>query len=101
MPKGTPDEVIDRLQRATVAMIETPGLDERLKKVRLDFRCRSRRSLGIPEGFPRQRDREMGRDHQGERSDSGLMTRCRNPIRLSNSQARITTCSAQQARSHA
>ena len=71
------------------------------EKVRLDFRCRQPPLVGIFEGFSRQRDRQMGRDHQGERSESGLMTRCRNPIRLSNSQARITTCSAQQARSHA
>ncbi len=37
VPKGTPQEVIDKLQKATVAMIETPVLTDRLKKVGSTF----------------------------------------------------------------
>ncbi len=37
VPKGTPQAVIDKLQKATVAMIETPVLTERLKKVGSTF----------------------------------------------------------------
>ncbi len=44
VPKGTPQAVIDRLQKATVAMIETPGLDEKLKKVGSTFVAGDRRS---------------------------------------------------------
>ena len=37
VPKGTPQAVIDKLQKATVAMIETPVLTDRLKKVGSTF----------------------------------------------------------------
>jgi tripartite-type tricarboxylate transporter receptor subunit TctC len=37
VPKGTPQAVIDKLQKATVTMIETPILTDRLKKVGSTF----------------------------------------------------------------
>lgn len=51
VPKGTPDEVIGKLQRATVAMIETPGLDEKLKKVGSTFVAPDRRSSPYLKSF--------------------------------------------------
>jgi tripartite-type tricarboxylate transporter receptor subunit TctC len=51
VPKGTPAEVIDKLQRATVAMIETPGLDERLKKAGSTFVAGNRRSSAYLKDF--------------------------------------------------
>ena len=51
VPKGTPAEVIDKLQGASVAMIETPGLDEKLKKVGSTFVAPDRRSPAYLKGF--------------------------------------------------
>ncbi len=58
VPKGTPNEVIDKLQRATVSMIETPGLDEKLKKVGSTFVAPDRRSSAYLKGFL---DSEIGK----------------------------------------
>jgi tripartite-type tricarboxylate transporter receptor subunit TctC len=51
VPKGTPQNVIDKLQKATVAMIETPGLDEKLKKVGSTFVASDRRSSSYLKTF--------------------------------------------------
>ena len=58
VPKGTPQNVIDKLQKATVAMIETPGLDEKLKKVGSTFVAPERRSSAYLKGFL---DSEIGK----------------------------------------
>ncbi|HWV41349.1 tripartite tricarboxylate transporter substrate binding protein [Pseudorhodoplanes sp.] len=51
VPKGTPQEVIDKLQKATVAMIETPGLGDRLKKVGSAFVTKDRASTDYLKQF--------------------------------------------------
>jgi len=51
VPKGTPQEVIDKLQKATVAMIETPVMTERLNKVGSTFVGKDRRSTAYLKGF--------------------------------------------------
>ena len=58
VPKGTPQEVVDKLQKATVAMIETPGLAEKLSKVGSTFVAPDRRSTAYLKGFL---DSEIGK----------------------------------------
>lgn len=58
VPKGTPQEVVDKLQKATVALIETPGLAEKLTKVGSTFVAPDRRSTAYLKGFL---DSEIGK----------------------------------------
>ncbi|MET0868655.1 MAG: tripartite tricarboxylate transporter substrate binding protein [Pseudorhodoplanes sp.] len=51
VPTGTPQNVIDKLQKATVAMIETPGLDEKLTKVGSTFVAPDRRTSSYLKAF--------------------------------------------------
>jgi tripartite-type tricarboxylate transporter receptor subunit TctC len=51
VPKGTPQEVVDKLQKATVSLIETPGLAEKLTKVGSTFVAPDRRSTAYLKAF--------------------------------------------------
>jgi tripartite-type tricarboxylate transporter receptor subunit TctC len=51
VPKGTPQEVVDKLQKATVALIETPGLAEKLGKLGSTFAAPDRRSTAYLKSF--------------------------------------------------
>jgi tripartite-type tricarboxylate transporter receptor subunit TctC len=51
VPKGTPQEVVDKLQKATVALIETPGLGEKLGKLGSTFAVPDRTSTAYLKGF--------------------------------------------------
>ena len=50
-PKGTPQEAVDKLQKATVTMVETPGLGAKLGKLGSTFAAPDRTSTAYLKGF--------------------------------------------------
>ena len=66
-PKGTPDEIVQRLAKATNEAVETPAVRERLKSIGVTIPAARAQDAGVPGEVRRQRDRAMGRPHQGER----------------------------------
>jgi tripartite-type tricarboxylate transporter receptor subunit TctC len=59
LPKGTPAAVVHKLQRAALATVDTPSVQEKLRAIG-----------GLPDRG--ERDRQMGRADQGERRFRGL-----------------------------
>jgi tripartite-type tricarboxylate transporter receptor subunit TctC len=66
LPAKTPQPIIQKLNGATVAALEMPSLQQRLKLVGGDVIAPERRSPGIPRAISRRRNQEMGRADQGE-----------------------------------
>ena len=72
-PKGTPQEVVDKLQKATVVVDRDARTCREARQTRIDLRCARPHVHGLPQGLSRQRNREMGRHHQGERREPRLI----------------------------
>ena len=71
-PKGTPDEIVRRLAKASNEAVETPAVRERFKSIGVTIPARGAQDPGISRQVRSQRDRALGRPDQGERSQRGL-----------------------------
>jgi tripartite-type tricarboxylate transporter receptor subunit TctC len=72
LPKGTPAPIVQKLHDATVAAMNMPAVQQRLKDT--GNGCgRARTALaGLPAKIGRERDREMGGSNQGRGRDRGV-----------------------------
>ena len=66
LPAGTPAEIIQKLNRATVAALDMPAVQQRLKQIGGDLVAPERRTPDISRNFSRPRSRNGGAD-QSER----------------------------------
>ena len=71
-PKGTPDDIVRRLAKASNEAVETPAVRERFKGIGVTIPARGAQNPGISGQVRSERDRAMGRPDQGERSERGL-----------------------------
>ena len=71
-PKGTPDDIVRRLAKASNEAVETPAVRERFKEHRRDHPGGGAQNSGISGQVRSQRDRAMGRPDQGKRSQCRL-----------------------------
>ncbi len=74
-PKGTPAAIVQRLNEAAIAAMNTPAVQDQLKKNGADIVAPERRYAGIPAKIRRERDREMGRADQGRRPERRVSER--------------------------
>src|SRR5262249_12705446 len=70
-PKGTPEEIVRRLAKAVNDAVETPAVRERFKSIGVTTPAAERRTR-VSRQVRRQRDRALGRPHQGERRERRL-----------------------------
>ena len=66
-PKGTPKDIIAKLNAATVEALADPGDQEAVHRTRPRRRAARAADAGRPRRVPEGRDRQMVADHQGRR----------------------------------
>ena len=70
--KGTPSEIVKALNAAALAAMNDPGREEAPGRPRRADRQRRSRHARVPGRVRQERDREMGRPHQGQRRAGGV-----------------------------
>ena len=71
-PKGTPDDIVRRLAKASNEAVETAGCPRAVQKHRRDHPGRGAQNPGISGEVRCKRDRALGRPDQGKRSERRL-----------------------------
>ena len=75
-PKGTPKDVIAKLNGAVVSALDDPAVRKRIRGTELRGYGARESDAGIPRQIPPGRDREMVADHQGGRHQGGVNRSC-------------------------
>ena len=71
-PKGTPPDIIAKLDRAAVAAMADPAVQKRFAELGLDMPPRDQQTRGGARRAAARRNREMVADHQGRRHQGGI-----------------------------
>ena len=71
-PKGTPDDIIQKLAKTLAGSVARPGSGEAVQRHQHRTCAAERSDARGPEGKTDQRGRSLGADHQGGRSVRGL-----------------------------
>ena len=71
-PKGTPKEVVDKLNGAMMQVLADPAVKAKFAELGLDVASPAAADAGRARGVPEGRDRQVVADHQGRRHQTGL-----------------------------